>query len=136
MNRRCLILTSLGFCMLAGALPTAQAPGLTKPLDIVAAAGCLERDGRGWVLTHATEPLWAPGPGGAERTSVAVTVEMAGRQPAGKERYRLMGVLEEFGVPDHEGHKMLIKGLLVVDAGRNEKRINVTSAQMAASNCR
>lgn len=123
----------VGICCTALAVPSAQTSSQSQQAQVVAVVGCLAQEGGGWQLTSATEPISAPAPGGGQ-SSVGVTVEIANKQPLGKGRYRLIGVLEEFGIPAHKGHKMLVKGLLIVEGA--EKRINVTSATMAAVACR
>lgn len=123
----------VGICCTALAVPSAQTSSQSQQAQVIAVVGCLAQEGGSWLLTSATEPIWAPAPGGGQ-SSVGVTVEIANKQPPGKGRYRLIGVLEEFSIPAHKGHKMLVKGLLIVD-GR-DRRINITSATMAAATCR
>ncbi len=123
----------VGICCTALTVLSAQTNSQSQQAQVVAVVGCLTQQGGGWLLTSATEPISAPAPGGGQ-SSVGVTVEIANKQPLGKGRYRLIGVLEEFGIPAHTGHKMLVKGLLIVDGA--DRRINVTSAAMAAATCR
>ena len=109
--------------------PTTQ----SDVLQVVAVAGCLEQSGDDWILTSATPPLFEPTADGDAQTGSAITVRKANAQPPGKERYRLMGLLHEFGVAEHLGHKVLVKGLIVGDA--EERRINLASFEMAAQEC-
>lgn len=140
---------ALGGTLSAAAGAFAQSTGAPSQAELVAVAGCLVQEDATWVLVSATEPLTAPAPPGAapadrdgsarvaaeasRMASMRVTADMANRQPPGKRRYRLIGVLEEFTLASHRGHKMLVRGLLVPHP--QDTRINVTSVAMAASTC-
>lgn len=116
-------------------LAFAQQPGRAQ---LVAVTGCLSPDsGRdAWVLTNATEPVPAarPSEGDPAKWIDTLTVETAARQPSGTRTYMLMGVLEEFGISSHKGHKVLTQGLLV--PASPAARVNVTSVRHVASSCR
>jgi len=111
----------------------AQTPAETDKLVLSAVVGCLAQNSNNWILTNATGPIVEPVMDGRVKAGSAVTVEKAAAQPAGKNRYRLMGLLDEFGVAESKGHKVLVKGLIVGDT--NDRRINVVSVQRVASTC-
>lgn len=105
----------------------------SSKLDVTAVVGCVVQDGANWVLANATGPLLAPTRDGKAQTGSTVTVEQAKGQRAGKERYRLLGLLDEFGVPEHKGHRVLAKGLVV--GGPKDRRINLVAFSMVAPTC-
>lgn len=156
MKRTALILTLVGATSVMTSSLAAQAP---KPpqkqplLEIAAVAGCLTQEGNDWFVTAATGPLKtmpapppppkegappvpAPEPGAKppEPTAEAVTAEFAAKQPAGKERYRLMGLVNELSVPQFKGQKVLVRGFVLSDA--KGKRINPTAVMSAAPTCK
>lgn len=115
------------------ALAAAQASSLQK-VDVVSVTGCVTAaPGDTWMLTNATDPMpdERPGAGRGRGADTAPQPPPASTPPSGKNRYRLIGILE-LGVPDHKGHIVTIKGLLIPDT---EKKINVTSVKMVASSC-
>jgi hypothetical protein len=103
-------------------------------LQVVAVVGCLAQDGTNFVLTNASGPIQLPAStDGKAQTGASVTTEKAKSQPVGKERYRLINMLDEFGVAGHKGHRVLAKGLITGDA--KERRINLVSFEMVAPSC-
>ncbi len=120
-------------------VPSAQEVAAKQSTDpssqfhVVAVSGCLAQDEDNWLLIGATPPLVEPRADEDSHTGSGFTVQKANAQPAGKERYRLMGLLHEFGVEEHLGHKVLVKGLLL-GAGE-ERRINLVSFEFAAQEC-
>lgn len=109
-------------------------------VPLVSAIGCLTRGpGETWVLANATDHKVAP-PQARRRvegltpdvsTPPADTAAVSGPL-AGKNTYKLLGT-EEFNVPAHAGHTVVVKGPYI-DAGR-EKRINVIVVQRVANDC-
>lgn len=99
------------------------------PLDIVEVVGCLsEAPNATWVLTNSTEPVVSRTPS----TTVAAVAQALAR-PLGTRSYRLIGVTP-FGPARHDGHKIVVKGVLIKDL--REPRINVTSLQSADESCK
>jgi hypothetical protein len=103
----------------------AQAPPQTK-VDMVRVIGCLTPGDKPdvWFLTSATDPTVITGkepplpPGGSAPL-------------AGKNRYRLIGILE-LNVPAYKGQTVAVSGLLIPGP---EKRINLTSVRMVTPTC-
>ena len=97
------------------------------PIELRTVVGCLSRTADSWTLTRATE---------GEPTDRAFTSEdeIAGsrQQPLGSLTYRLLGI-GEFGVDEHDGHKVQVKGLRLNIDG--ELRLNVTSFQHLEPAC-
>src|SRR6266404_5304958 len=96
----------------AGVAQRAGAPK-SEQLRVVAVVGCLTAEGDAWMLTNASGPLAVPTADGKAETGSGVTFEKAKAEPPGKERYRLMNMLTEFGVAQHKGQRVLVKGLLL-----------------------
>jgi len=116
-------------------------PGISSQVDqteaprmeLVAVVGCVARDGTEWFVTDASRPLFAPSLDGSRESGQWVTVEMAKEQVGGTLRYRLIGALEHYSVPMHEGHRVLARGLLIEDD--DETRLNVTAVVMVEPTC-
>jgi cytochrome c5 len=87
--------------------------------------GCLVPDGGSWKLTHSIEP------GISNMDDVAADAKAAVSRPLGSHTIRLLDV---FPKPDaHEGHKMLVKGLLIrLD---DQVKVNVLAIEMVSSSC-
>jgi len=116
-------------------LALAQRSGAPKSdqLRVVAVVGCVTADGDAWVLTNASGPLAVPTADGKAETGSGVTFEKAKAEPPGKERYRLMNMLTEFGVAQHKGQRVLVKGLLLGDA--KDRRLNLVAFEPVALTC-
>jgi hypothetical protein len=108
--------------------------------DIVSVTGCVAQGtGDTWVLTNATDPApdersaGGAGQRGASQPAPTTTAPPTATAPppAGKNRYRLIGILE-LGIPDHKGHTVTLKGLLIPGT---ERKLNVTSVKMVAPSC-
>ena len=114
-----------------------QQRGATAPtsnqLQVVAVVGCVAADGQNWVLTNASQPIVVPAADGKVMTGSGVTVERAKAEPAGKERYRLMNMLDEFGVANRKGQRVLVKGLVLGDS--RDRRLNMVSFEPVAPSC-
>jgi hypothetical protein len=90
-------------------------------MQVVESVGCLtEASGGVWLLTNATEPV----PSKTAWTSEAALKEAA-TKPAGKQRFRLVGV-DVFTPTQVKDRRVAVKGVLVPAA---DNRINVTSLQ-------
>ena len=121
-----------GLCWIPGVssqVDQTQAPRI----ELVAVVGCIARDWTKWFVTDASGPLFAPSLDWSRETGQWVTVEMAREQVDGTLRYRLIGALEHYSVPMHEGHRALARGLLIEDD--NETRLNVTAVVMVEPTC-
>ena len=90
---------------LAILVPVGGLPALTaQTMPVVMTVGCVEMDGRdGVLLTRAIEPT---------AIDERVPDQPPSDAPLGAETLALVGTLDEFGVANHEGHKVWVKGLL------------------------
>jgi hypothetical protein len=112
-----------------GGPENAAPPQGADAMPIVEAVGCLaEGQSRTWTLTNASEPARAARAG----FSRPEEVKAAEGRGLGSKQFRLIGMTEMNPGP-HRGHKVLIKGLLIKDAGGD--RINVTSLKTAGDQC-
>jgi hypothetical protein len=112
-----------------GGPENAAPPQGTNAIPIVETVGCLaEGPNRTWTLTNAVEPARA-GRAGFSRPEEVKAAEGRG---LGSQQLRLIGMTEMNPGP-HRGHKVLIKGLLLKDAGGT--RINVTSIKTVGDLC-
>jgi hypothetical protein len=117
----------LGFLVLAVVVGRVSAqqtgPSFTP---IVMMVGCVEDDGRGgFALTNATEPV---------ALDDRLPEEPEATAPLGDGQARLIGTLDEFGVANHAGHKVRVRGLYIEDD--DEDRLNLTSILMLSTSCR
>jgi hypothetical protein len=110
------------------------APPADAAMTVAAVVGCVAAEGQLWVLTDASQPIVVPATDGKSTTGSGVTLDRAKQEPIGKEKYRLMNMLTEFGVPEHKGQRVLVKGLVV--GSRNERRINLVSLEPVSPSCR
>ncbi len=112
-----------------GGPENAAPPQSERAVPIVETVGCLaEGPNRTWTLTSAGEPVKA-GRAGFSRPEEVKAAEGRG---LGSQQIALIGMTEMNPAP-HRGHKVLIKGLLVKDAGA--QRINVTSIKTVGDLC-
>ena len=112
-----------------GGPENAAPPQGAGALPIVEAVGCLsEGPAKTWTLTNAAEPVKA-GRAGFSRPEEVKAAEGRG---LGSQQIKLIGMTEMNPAP-HGGHKVLIKGLLIKDAGG--QRINVTSLKTVGDLC-
>ena len=102
-------------------------PGPVPSSALVRVVGCLTRENRSWMLTHATEPVRTRDPGSSapDERSTLVTIE------PGPHTFELLNVYPS--PDDHEGHRMEIKGLLI--RLTEPERINVSSVAVVAPIC-
>lgn len=118
---------------LAAQRPPAPTGPKPNQLQAVAVVGCVAADGENWILINATGPVVVPTSDGKAQTGSGVTVEKAKAEPPGKERYRLMNMLSEFGVAQHKGQRVLVKGLVLGEG--KDRRINMVSFEPIAPTC-
>jgi hypothetical protein len=112
-----------------GGPENAAPPQGVDALPIVEAVGCLaEGPNRTWTLTNAAAPTLSARAG----FSRAEEVKAAEGRGLGSQQFRLIGMTEMNPSP-HRGRKVLIKGLLIKDAGGD--RINVTSLKTVGEPC-
>ena len=114
---------ALLFSLLAGL----SAISAAQPMPITATVGCVEGsdDGR-FHLVRATEP---------EALQERMPEEPPADTPLGARTLRLIGTLDEFGVPARNGHKVWAKGLLnPADAGGADL-LNLTSITTLSDRC-
>ena len=111
----------------------ATPPPAAAPLAVAAVVGCIAAEGSNWFLTNASEPIVVLATDGKSMTGTNVSVDRAKQEPAGKQKYRLINNLTEFGVPEHKGQRVLVRGL-VVGSGAN-RRINLVSFEPVAPAC-
>ena len=112
-----------------GGPENAAPPQGQQALPIVETVGCLaEGPGRTWTLMNAAEPTKA-GRAGFSRPEEVKAAEGRG---LGSQQLRLIGMTEMNPGP-HRGHKVLVKGLLIKDAGG--QRLNVTSLKTVGESC-
>jgi hypothetical protein len=102
-------------------------------LTVTAVVGCVAAEGQNWVLTNASAPIVVPATDGKTLTGSLVTADRAKQEPAGKEKYRLINMLTEFGVPEHKGQRALVKGLILGSGA--DRRINLVSFEPVAPTC-
>ena len=118
-----LLATALFFLLPAFPSSTSAA----QPMPIMATVGCVESgdDGR-FHLVRATEP---------EALQERMPEEPPADTPLGARTIRLIGTLEEFGVPGRTGHKVWAKGLVNPDAAGGADLLNLTSITTLSDRC-
>lgn len=100
-------------------------PSASAPMSLMMLVGCVEADGtEGFQLVSATNPQVvddrlpeSPGP-----EAVLGTGEVG-----------LIGTLDEFGVAQHEGHKVWVKGLYLENGA--DTKLNLVSILTLADVC-
>ena len=117
----------LGAALLFSVLALLPSTSAAQPMSIMATVGCVESgdDGR-FHLVRATEP---------EALQERMPEEPPADTPLGARTIRLIGTLDEFGVPARAGHKVWAKGLLnPADAG-DADLLNLTSITTLSDRC-
>jgi hypothetical protein len=109
-----------------------QAPpgvGQIPPVvDIVEVVGCLQSAPNDmWMLTSASTPELQRRP-----NTNPEAVKAAAARPLGTQKFRLMNIAV-FTPAQHQGHKMVVRGILIKDA--KDPRINTMSFQMLDATC-
>ena len=111
-------------CSLLAALPGTSA---AQPMPIMATVGCVEAgDDDRFHLVRATEP---------EALQERMPEEPPADTPLGARTIRLIGTLDEFGVPGRTGHKVWAKGLLNPAAADAAGLLNLTSITTLSDLC-
>ena len=134
------VFTTLAIAVAAGSATTVRAqqkpsaPAADGPMSVAAVVGCVAAEGQQWLLTDASAPIVVPATDGKSMTGSGVTIDRAKQEPVGKEKYRLINMLTEFGVPEHKGQRVLVKGLVV--GPRTDRRINLVSVEPVSPTCR
>lgn len=100
---------------------------VVQNFSLVAAVGCLAKDGNAWVLTRATEPVST-----RDDTSTPQSLATAATRPLGDKTVRLLNSVP-FKPEAHVGHRMEARGLIHSEAGVS--RLTVTSLQAASETC-
>ncbi len=112
------------FFSLLAVLPSTSA---AQPMPIMATVGCVESGDDGRIhLVRATEP---------EALQERMPEEPPADTPLGAQTLRLVGTLDEFGVPDRAGHKVWAKGLLNPAAADSADLLNLTSITTLSDRC-
>ena len=108
--------------------PPAGVGNIPPVLDIVEVVGCLQSAPNDmWILTNSTAPALQRRP-----TTTPEAVKAAASKPLGTQKFRLMNI-GVFNPAAHQGHKMVVRGLLIKDA--KDPRINTMSFQMVDAAC-
>ncbi len=118
----------LGAVLLFSVLVLLPSTSAAQPMPIMATVGCVEKsgdDGR-FHLVRATEP---------EALQERMPEEPPADTPLGARTIRLIGTLDEFGVPARAGHKVWAKGLLNSAAASGADLLNLTSITTLSESC-
>ena len=117
----------LGAALLFSLLAVLASTSAAQPMPIMATVGCVESGDDGRVhLVRATEPA---------ALQERMPEEPQADAPLGARTIRLIGTLEEFGVPGRAGHKVWAKGLLNPDAAGGADLLNLTSITTLSDRC-
>jgi len=110
----------LTMAVLSGVLASAA-----QRMPLMMTVGCVAQEGDQWWLVSATEPV---------EITEEVPPEPEVATVLGDGRFRLIGTLDEFGVNNHAGHKVRVKGILIED--NDETRLNLTSIRHMLPDCK
>ena len=102
----------------------AVAAQAAQPMPLMLVVGCVAQEADEWWIVRATAPV---------EITEEVPPEPEVSTPLGEGRLRLIGTLDEFGVRNHAGHKVRVKGLLIEDD--DESRLNLTSIRHLSPAC-
>ncbi len=98
-----------------------------QPMPIMTTVGCVESGDEGrFLLVRATEP---------EALQDRMPEQPPADTPLGARTIRLVGTLDEFGVPGRAGHRVWAKGLLNPDAAGGADLLNLTSITTLSDRC-
>ena len=117
----------LGAALLFSLLVLLPSTSAAQPMPIMATVGCVESadDGR-FHLVRATEP---------EALQERMPEEPPADATLGARTIRLIGTLDEFGVPARTGHKVWAKGLLNPANAGGADLLNLTSITTLSDRC-
>ena len=117
----------LAAALLFSLLAALSSTSVAQPMPIMATVGCVESgaDGR-FHLVRATEP---------EALQERMPEEPPADAALGARTIRLIGTLDEFGVPGRAGHKVWAKGLLNPAAAGGADLLNLTSIITLSDRC-
>ena len=111
-----------------GAQPPPGIGNVPPTVDIVEVVGCLQSGpNETWTLDRASTPEIQRRP-----TTTPEAVKAAAAKPLGKQQFRLMNIAV-FNPAAHQGHKMVVRGILIKDPKLS--RINTMSFQMLDAAC-
>ena len=117
----------LAAALLFSLLAVLASTSAAQPMPIMATVGCVESGDDGRIhLVRATEP---------EALQERMPEEPPADTPLGAQTLRLVGTLDEFGVPDRAGHKVWAKGLLNPAAADSADLLNLTSITTLSDRC-
>jgi hypothetical protein len=110
--------------MLAAALFLQSSP--SQKVDIVSVTGCLkEAAPNDWRVVNATDPV-------PSNANTPPAKDLPATPPSGRNEFRLIGV-NEFNLPQHKDHAVIVKGLYIKAAPLS--RLNITSVTTIAPSC-
>jgi hypothetical protein len=110
------------------AQPPPGVGNIPPTVDIVEVVGCLQSaPNETWMLMNAGAPELQRRP-----TTTPEAVKAAAAKPLGTQKFRLMN-MKAFSPAQHQGHKMVVRGILIKDA--QDPRINTMSFQMLDAAC-
>ena len=117
----------LGAALLFSLLAVLASTSAAQPMPIMATVGCVESGDDGRIhLVRATEP---------EAQQERMPEEPPADTPLGARTIRLIGTLDEFGVPGLAGHKVWAKGLLNPAGAGGADLLNLTSITTLSDRC-
>ena len=118
---------SLAAALLFSLLALLSSTSVAQPMPIMATVGCVESgDDDRFHLGRATEP---------ETLQERMPEQPPADTPLGARTIRLIGTLEEFGVPGRTGHKVWAKGLLNLSDVDSADLLNLTSITTLSDRC-
>ena len=117
----------LAAALLFSPLAVLASTSAAQPMPIMATVGCVESGDDGRIhLVRATEP---------EALQERMPEEPPADTPLGAQTLRLIGTLDEFGVPGLAGHKVWAKGLLNPAGAGGADLLNLTSITTLSDRC-
>jgi hypothetical protein len=126
MNRIIAVLIAFPLLMHA---QTPVPPPAHQRTSIMFVVGCLAEENGKWFLNNAGEAFAVAGLPGSKTDN-----DPKADAPLGKNRFSLIGNVEEFGPGKHKGQKVRVKGLLI--KAQPVSRVNITSLKMLAAECK
>ena len=118
-----MIQTGMRLAVAVVALGVAAANAAQR-MPLMMSVGCVVQEGEQRWIVSATEPV---------EITEEVSPEPDVSTPLGEGRLRLIGTLDEFGVSNHTGHKVRVKGIRI--KGNDDTRLNLTSLRHLLPAC-